>query len=120
MPRRIPLYKPPTARDRLPARPREDDRPSSSARGYGSAAWGRVRQAVISRDQGMCQWPGCGQLCWGAGEAHIDHVDPKRPGEPAEATPIEGLRVLCRRCHSKHGLKYHRGEGTSADDHDPA
>ena len=117
MPRRIPLYRPPTARDRLPAKPREDDRPSSSARGYGSAAWERVRQAVISRDQGVCQWPGCGQLCWGAGEAHIDHVDPKRPGEPAEATPMEGLRLLCRRCHSRHGLKYRRAEGTSEDDH---
>jgi 5-methylcytosine-specific restriction endonuclease McrA len=116
MPRRIPLYRPPTARDRLPARPREDDRPSSSARGYGSAAWERVRQVVIARDQGACRL--CGQLCWAPGEAHIDHIAAKRPGEPAEATPMEGLRLLCRSCHSKHGLKWsgQPGANSSGDD----
>jgi 5-methylcytosine-specific restriction endonuclease McrA len=118
MPRRIPQYRPPTARDRLPARPRDDDRLSSSARGYGSAAWQRVRLAVIARDQGACRL--CGLLCWGEGEAHVDHIEPKRPGEPAEATPMDGLRLLCRKCHSKHGLKYHRAEGTSEADPDLA
>ena len=36
------------------------------------------------------------------GDAQIDHVVPKRHDEAAEATPLEGLRLLCRSCHSKH------------------
>ncbi len=106
MPRRAPLFRPPAAtvhRARL-----DDLRQSSTARGYGSAAWQRVRRAVIARDKGMCQAPGCGRLCVGPGEAHVDHIDPKRPGEPAEATPLDGLRLLCRECHSAIGRKYGR------------
>ncbi len=117
MPKRIPQFRPPTARDRLPARPRDDDRLSSSARGYGSAAWQRVRLAVIARDQGACRL--CGLLCWGEGEAHVDHIAPKRPGDPAEATPMEGLRLLCRKCHSKHGLKWSARPGADSSEGDP-
>jgi 5-methylcytosine-specific restriction endonuclease McrA len=117
MPKRIPQFRPLTARDRLPARPRDDDRLSSSQRGYGSAAWQRVRLAVIARDQGACQL--CGLLCWGEGEAHVDHIEPKRPGEPAEATPMEGLRLLCRKCHSKHGLKWTAQPRADSSEGDP-
>lgn len=77
---------------------RRESRPSSHGRGYGSAAWQRVRKAVIARDGGVCQ--SCGKLIYEAGDAHIDHVNPKPVDEAAEATPLEGLALLCRRCHS--------------------
>ena len=118
MPRRIPQFRPPGARDRMRKPPPEDNRPSSTARGYGSAAWQRVRLAVIARDQGVCRL--CNLICWREGDGHVDHIEPKKPGEAAEATPMDGLRLLCRRCHSKHGLKYPRGEGASGDGLGPA
>lgn len=93
MPQRIETWTPPWVRRR------RENRPSSHERGYGSAAWQRVRLAVIARDQ-VCQM--CGTVVFKAGEAHIDHIDRKRQDEAAEATPLEGLRLLCRSCHSKH------------------
>lgn len=104
MPWAAPIFRPRSA-FRGTVRP-PDPRPSAAARGYGSAAWERVRLAVIARDGGVCQIPGCGRVCSAPGEAHVDHVEPKPPGEPAEATPLEGLRLLCRRCHSIHGRKW--------------
>jgi 5-methylcytosine-specific restriction endonuclease McrA len=94
MPHRVPTFRPPW----LAARPRER-RPNSSARGYGSAAWQRVRLAVIARDGGICQM--CRLAIRGAGEAHVDHIEEKPLHEAAEATPLSGLRLLCRSCHSK-------------------
>jgi 5-methylcytosine-specific restriction endonuclease McrA len=117
VPRRIPMFRPRGASDNLPKRRPPDDRPSSTARGYGSAAWQRVRLAVIARDQGACQL--CDLLCWAPGEGHVDHVNPKPPGEPAEATPMEGLRLLCRKCHSKHGLKWTGHLGAESSEGDP-
>lgn len=35
------------------------------------------------------------------GDAHVDHIVEKQTDEAAEATPMEGLRLLCRSCHSK-------------------
>ena len=117
MPRRVPMFRPRRASDAMPAPARPDDRPSSTARGYGSAAWQRVRQAVIARDGGICRL--CGLLCTIApGDCHVDHIDPKARDEAAEATPLEGLRLLCRKCHSKHGRKWtptRRDGGASAD-----
>lgn len=86
----------PTFRVRWYKRP--DDRPSSHARGYGSAAWKRVRLAVIARDGGACRQ--CGTLCHRPGDGHVDHIHRKPSSEVAEATPLEGLQLLCRRCHS--------------------
>lgn len=77
---------------------KRDPRPSSHGRGYGSAAWQRVRKAVIARDEGVCQ--SCGKLIHEPGDAQIDHVHAKPVDEAAEATPLEGLQLLCRRCHS--------------------
>ena len=95
MPRRVETWAPPWLRCR-----RDEDRESSHKRGYGSAAWQRVRLAVIARDQ-VCQM--CGSVVGiKPGDAQIDHVVPKRHDEAAEATPLEGLRLLCRSCHSKH------------------
>lgn len=103
-------WRPPVHRPRRPARA-PDPRPSSTARGYGSAAWQRVRRLVIARDGGKCRM--CGRLCSGLREAQIDHVRAKSPDEPAEATPLDGLRLLCRQCHSRHGEKYGTGEAPS-------
>ena len=87
---------------RQPAfRPRKrpaEARPSSHARGYGSAAWQRVRRAVIARDGATCR--SCGLVLHRPGDCHVDHVERKPVHEAAEATPIERLQVLCRSCHS--------------------
>ena len=91
-------WRQPTFRPRWIPRPKEH-RASSHARGYGSAAWQRVRKAVIARDGGMCQL--CHTLIHRPGDAHVDHVEAKPQDEAAEATPLEGLRLLCRSCHSK-------------------
>lgn len=97
MPWRQPSFRPRW----LKASRKPDERPSSSARGYGSAAWQRVRRMVIARDNGVCQM--CGLIVPpGPGEAQVDHIDRKPQDEAAEATPLEGLRLLCRSCHSKH------------------
>lgn len=93
MPHRVPTFRPPWL-----ARPRER-RPSSHGRGYGSPAWQRVRLAVIARDGGVCRM--CGLVIHKPGEAHVDHIVEKPIDEAAEATPLEGLQLLCRRCHSK-------------------
>jgi 5-methylcytosine-specific restriction endonuclease McrA len=95
-------WRQPTFRPRwMPRQKRFDEaRPNSSARGYGSQAWQRVRRLVIARDNGICQI--CGLLVPpGPGEAHIDHIERKPQDEAAEATPLEGLRLLCRSCHSR-------------------
>jgi 5-methylcytosine-specific restriction endonuclease McrA len=57
-----------------------------------------VRKAVIARDEGVCR--GCGKLIYEAGDAQIDHIVPKPAEEAAEATGIDGLQLLCRRCHA--------------------
>lgn len=93
MPRRVETWRPPW----VPKR-KDDARPSSHARGYGSEAWQRVRLTVIARDQ-VCQM--CGTVVFKPGDAHIDHIVTKPRDEAAEATPLEGLRLLCRSCHSK-------------------
>lgn len=92
MPWRQPTFKPSWLAKR------RERRPSSHGRGYGSAAWQRVRKAVIARDEGVCQ--SCGKLIYEAGDAQVDHTKPKPIDEAAEATPLDGLALLCRRCHS--------------------
>jgi 5-methylcytosine-specific restriction endonuclease McrA len=96
VPRRIPTYRPRFGSFRRT----EEARPSSNARGYGSPAWQRVRKAVIARDGGRCRE--CGKVCHRAGDSQIDHIVAKPLHEAAEATPLSGLQLLCRRCH---GLK---------------
>lgn len=93
MPRRVPTFRPPWL-----ARPVER-RENSTQRGYGSAAWQRVRLAVIARDGGACRH--CGKLITQAGDGQIDHIVEKPQSEAAEATPLDGLQLLCRVCHAK-------------------
>lgn len=97
MPRRVPTYRPPWLAKRVEARP------NSTQRGYGSAAWQRVRLAVIARDHGMCR--ACGVMIHRPGDAQVDHIEEKPTAEAAEATPLSGLQLLCRRCHAKKSLK---------------
>lgn len=93
MPRRVPTFRP----SWLPKA--GDKRPSSSQRGYGSAAWRRTRLLVIARDAGVCQI--CGLLVSTSGDgrdAHVDHIIEKvRGGTDA----LENLRLCCRSCHSR-------------------
>lgn len=93
MPYRVSTFRPPWL-----TRKRES-RPSAAGRGYGSAAWQRVRLAVIARDDGICRM--CGLVIHRPGEAHIDHIVEKPVDEAAEATPLEGLQLLCQRCHGR-------------------
>lgn len=70
-----------------------DDRPSASQRGYG-AAWRKLRDQVMRRDNGLCQ------VCQRAGRitaaAQVDHIVPKAEG----GTDDEGnLQAICKRCH---------------------
>lgn len=95
MPRRVPTFRPRMLPNRRPA----ENRPSSHARGYCSREWEMTRLAVIARDMGQCR--ACGKLVHEKGDAHIDHIVPKRVDEPAAATPLEGLQLLCRVCHSR-------------------
>ena len=91
MPWRQPEFRP---RRSKPA----SSRPNSGSRGYGSAAWQRVRLAVIARDRATCR--SCGLVLHRAGDCQIDHINPKPVDQAAESTPLEGLQVLCRSCHS--------------------
>ena len=97
MPHRVPTFWPPWLAKRV------EPRPNSTQRGYGSAAWQRVRLAVIARDGGCCR--SCGVLIHRPGDAQIDHIDEKPTAEAAEATPMSGLQLLCRRCHTAKTLK---------------
>lgn len=88
MPRRIPNFRP-----RAQVRPPEN-RPTAAARGYCSAAWRRLRKAVIARDGGICQ--ACGRIV--TGQAHIDHIIPKSRGGRDE---LPNLQLLHHECHSR-------------------
>lgn len=76
------------------ARQPPNSRPTAAARGYCSAAWRRLRVAVIARDAGQCRF--CRKIIDQSGEAHVDHIIEKPLGTDA----IENLRLLCRSCHS--------------------
>lgn len=101
MPRRVSTYRPPWLARRAEARP------NSTQRGYGSAAWQRVRLAVIARDHGMCR--ACGVMIVSPGDAQVDHIAEKPTSEAAEATPLDGLQLLCRRCHARKSLRLSGG-----------
>lgn len=92
MPRRIPTWRPSWL-------PKPDEgRPSSTQRGYGSAAWRRTRLAVIARDGGVCQL--CGELIVSPDgrDYHVDHIVEKARGGTDEIT---NLRLCHRSCHAR-------------------
>jgi 5-methylcytosine-specific restriction endonuclease McrA len=71
-------------------------RPSAYQRGYGGKAWAEVRKRVLVRDNFQCRH--CGRVCGGKGEAHVDHIVPKRLRDSDDEA---GLQVLCAKCHAR-------------------
>jgi len=53
---------------------------------------------VIARDGATCRV--CGLVLHRPGDCHVDHIERKPLEQAAEATPLSGLQVLCRSCHS--------------------
>lgn len=88
MPWRVPTFRPRS----LPKKP--EPRPSSHERGYGSAAWKRLRLQVIARDEGVCRI--CGLLVTGRGD--VDHIVPKSSGGTDELSNLQWTHV---ECHSR-------------------
>lgn len=91
----------PEKRARL--RPR---RGTAKDRGYAGAEWESVRKKVLIRDAYQCRH--CGRVCGEKREAHIDHIIPKRI---LDSNDINGLQVLCSRCHSKKTQMERRCDG---------
>jgi 5-methylcytosine-specific restriction enzyme A len=89
MPSRMEFFK--------PAQPRaRESRPNSYQRGYGGKAWKAVRQRVLLRDNYACRR--CGRVCGGQkGEAHVDHIVPKRL---LDTNDESALQTLCAKCHA--------------------
>ena len=52
--------------------------------------WGRVRRAVLDRDNWRCR------QCGRAGRLEVDHIDPDPHRDPFDAS---NLQALCRACH---------------------
>jgi 5-methylcytosine-specific restriction protein A len=71
------------------ARGREDNRPTSSQRGYG-AEWRKLR-ALVLREEPTCR------RC-SARSTVVDHVIPKARGGTDERRNLQGL---CERCHNR-------------------
>lgn len=77
------------------ARVREG-RPNSYRRGYGGKSWANTRKRVLIRDSFQCR--ACGRVCGAPGEAHVDHIVPKKiSGDDSEGN----LQTLCAACHTK-------------------
>jgi 5-methylcytosine-specific restriction endonuclease McrA len=54
----------------------------------------KVKQEVVKRDEGKCQWPlASGGVCGSEVRLEVDHVVPRGRGGPSTA---ENCRVLCR------------------------
>lgn len=90
MPRRMEFFK--------PKRPRmREARPNAYQRGYGGKAWEATRQRVLLRDNYQCRH--CRRVVGGEkGEAHVDHIVPKRL---LDTNDESALQTLCIRCHAR-------------------
>lgn len=75
---------------------RQDNRASSSARGYGRR-WRKLRILILHRD------PIC-RICKRAPSTDVDHIIPKREGGEDSAQNLQGV------CHSCHSHKTGRGQ----------
>ena len=85
-------------------RAREQQRGSSTARGYG-ADWQRVREQVLQRDGYTCS------LCREAGRValarEVDHIVPLADGGERLRLAPSNLRAVCPPCHQAR----HRQDG---------
>lgn len=66
-------------------------RESSTARGYKTAAWKKLRQLVLARDP----------MCRHCGRASSSDVDHRLPKELGGIDSMENLQGLCHSCHSR-------------------
>lgn len=71
----------------------EQSRQATRAMHTGSAAWARLRHAVLARDAHRCK--ACGRLVAGR-SAHIDHID----GD-SHNNAMTNLQTLCIEGHSR-------------------
>lgn len=69
------------------------DRQATRFLATNSAAWRRLRHAVLMRDAYTCAC--CGRVAGGKGEAHVDHIDGN-----AGNNALANLQTLCAPCHS--------------------
>jgi 5-methylcytosine-specific restriction endonuclease McrA len=60
-----------------------------SERFYHTAAWRKLRAAIIARDP-ICRTPGCGQP-----STHADHIKPRRQGGSDDPSNLRGLCSCC-------------------------
>ena len=74
--------------ERVKRRAYDQNRPSSTKRGYGRR-WAKLRMMVLRR-QPVCP---CGALA-----TEVDHINPKRQGGEDS---FENLQGLCKPCHSR-------------------
>lgn len=78
-------------------------RGSRHQRGYG-AAWDRIRQRILKRDEGLCQ------PCLAEGRTslgvQVDHIVPKaQGGDDSDAN----LQAICEACHKAKTARESRG-----------
>lgn len=83
--------------DRERHRAYDAQRPSSSARGYGSAEWKKRRAEALAVAGGICQ------LCQVRAAVEVHHVRAQKvtPGSRAFAGDVTPLVATCRSCHNR-------------------
>ncbi|MDW9726315.1 HNH endonuclease [Sinorhizobium meliloti] len=88
---------------------RRDNQPSK--RWLKTTWWQETRKRVLRRDLYRCQWPGCGVLVAGKGQAHVDHIDPHNEDRAKFFCEDRGLQVLCEHCHNSKKQREEREQG---------
>ena len=89
MPSRMPFFSPKSAKPKRA-------KPTAYRQGYGGKEWAAIRKRILIRDAYQCR--ACGRVCGSLGEAHIDHITPKRL---SGSNDDSNLQVLCIACHAK-------------------
>jgi 5-methylcytosine-specific restriction endonuclease McrA len=75
---------------------------------YKTQRWLALRRQVLKRDRYTCAT--CGAECWRAGEAIVDHIQPRKL-RPDLAYDLDNLRVQCRTCDGQSHLERFSGGG---------
>lgn len=77
---------------------------------YDTAEWRRMAWACKVAANFTCQWPGCGRVCAGNGEAVADHIRPHR-GDRSLFFDATNLQCLCKACHDSKKQRQERAAG---------
>lgn len=88
---------------------RRENQPSK--RWLKSGWWLAARKRILLRDLYTCQWPGCGKLVAGKGQAHIDHKEPHNEDRAKFFCHDAGLWTLCEHCHNSKKQREEREQG---------